>query len=61
MENCLKTHSEYRERKCEPCNAYKPLLYCKQVIDTSKFRSYQTRNSTLSLTNSTVKANSLFT
>ena len=39
----FKAHSKSREGKCEPCNTSKPLLCCKQVIDTSTFQSYQTQ------------------
>ena len=39
----FKTHSKNRKGKCEPCNASKPLLCCKQIIDTITFRSYQTQ------------------
>ena len=38
----FKAHSKNREGKSEPCNTSKPSLCCKQVIDTSKFGSYQT-------------------
>ena len=38
-----KAHSKNRKGKCEPCNTSKPSLCCKQVIDTSTFRSYQTQ------------------
>ena len=38
-----KAHSKNRKRKCEPCNTSKPSLFCKQVIDTSTFQSYQTQ------------------
>ena len=39
----LKAHSRNRKGKCEPCNTSKPSLWCKQVIDTSTFPSYQTK------------------
>ena len=39
----FKAHSKSREGKCETCNTSKPSLCCKQVIDTSKFQSYQTQ------------------
>ena len=39
----FKIHSEHRKGKCEPSNTSKPPLCCKQVIDTSTFRSYQTQ------------------
>ena len=38
-----KAHSKNRKGKCEPSNTSKPSLCCKQVIDTSTFRSYQTQ------------------
>ena len=39
----FKAHSENIKGKCEPCNTSKPSLCCKQVIDTSTFRSYETQ------------------
>ena len=39
----FKAHSKNRKGKSEPCNTSKPSLCCKQVIDTSKFQSYQTQ------------------
>ena len=36
-------NQESGEAKCEPWNTSKPSLCCKQVIDTSTFESYQTR------------------
>ena len=39
----FKVHSKNRKGKCEPCNTSKPSLCCKQVIDTSTFRNYQTQ------------------
>ena len=39
----FKAHSKSREGKCETCNTSKPSLCCKQVIDTSAFKSYQTQ------------------
>ena len=39
----FKAHSKNRKGKSEPCNKSKPSLSCKQVIDTSTFRSYQTQ------------------
>ena len=41
--NVFKAYSKKRKGKCEPCNTSKPSLRCKQVIDTSTFRSYQTQ------------------
>ena len=38
-----KAHSKNRKGKSEPCNTSKPSLCCKQVIDASTFRSYQTQ------------------
>ena len=43
MEKCLKPNQKNRKRKSEPGNTSKPSLCCKQVIDTSTFRSYQTQ------------------
>ena len=43
MEKCLKPIQNKRKGKYEPCNRSKPSLFCKQVIDTSTFRSYQTQ------------------
>ena len=39
----FKAHSKKGKGKCELCNTSKPSLCCKQVIDTSTFRSYQTQ------------------
>ena len=39
----FKAHSKSRKGKCEPCNTTKPSLCCKQIIDTSTFQSYQTK------------------
>ena len=39
----LKAHSKNRKGKCEPCNTSRPSLCCKQVINTSAIRSYQTQ------------------
>ena len=39
----LKTNLENKKGKCDPCNTNNSSLYCKQVIDTSTFRSYQTQ------------------
>ena len=39
----FKVHSKNRKGKSEPCNTSKPSLCCKQVINTSTFRSYQTQ------------------
>ena len=39
----FKAHSKNRKGKSEPCNTSNPSLCCKQVIDTSTFRSYQTQ------------------
>ena len=41
MKKVFQAHSKNRKGKCEPCNTSKPSLCCKQVIDTSTFRSYQ--------------------
>ena len=43
MEKCLKPIQKNRKGNSEPCNTSKPSLCCKQVIDTSTFRSYQTQ------------------
>ena len=42
-EKVFKAYSKNIKGKCEPCNTSKPSLCCKQVTDTSKFRSYQTQ------------------
>ena len=47
----FKAHSKSREGKCESCNKSKSSLYCKQVIDTSTFQSYQHSNYTSYFTN----------
>ena len=39
----FKADSKNRKGKSESCNTRKPSLCCKQVIDTSTFRSYQTQ------------------
>ena len=39
----FKAHSKNIKGKCEPCNTNKPSLCCKQIIDSSTFQSYQTK------------------
>ena len=39
----LKAHSKNRKGNCELCNTSKPLLCCKQIIETSTFQNHQTQ------------------
>ena len=39
----FKAHSKKQKHKCKPCNTSKQSLCCKQLIETSAFRSYQTQ------------------
>ena len=43
MEKYLKSIQKKRKGKTESCKTNKPSLCCKQFIDTSTFRSYQTQ------------------
>ena len=43
MKKCLNPIQKTRKGECRPCNTSKPSLCCKQVTDTSTFRSYQTQ------------------